>query len=248
MKTVSKLICTAGLVGMAAAASAQTFSWNENGVNALIPDGDLNGTVVSEDVSLPGVTISTNSFRVNLNIAGDPIGANGDLYVYLRSPDHTASGGNASVIAILFNRVGVPGNGGLGYQDSGMNVTLLDGVDPVRSRTDVHYYQNDPYYTLGGNNPVTGVYKTDGRDISPLSTGSAFDSATRTKTLEGFQGVDPNGTWQLFLSDVSSGGSSKLVSWGLDFTPIPEPQQYALVIGAGLMAFAFYRRRTLKSA
>jgi len=247
MKTVSKLICTAGLVGMAATASAQVFSWTESGANAYIPDGDLNGTVVSQDVS-GQASISTNSFRVNLNIGGDPIGANGDLYVYLRSPDHTATGGNASVIAILLNRVGVPSNGGLGYQDSGMNVTLLDGVDPAGSRSDVHFYQNDPFYTLSGGSGVTGVFKTDGRDIEPLSAGTAFSSATRTKTLEGFQGIDPNGTWSLFLADVSSGGSSRLVSWGLDFSPIPEPHQYAMVIGAGLLAFALYRRRTLKSA
>lgn len=248
MNTVSKLICTAGLVGMAATASAQDFSWNENGINAFIPDGDLNGTVVTEDVSLPGATINLDSFRVHLNIVGDPIGASGDLYVYLRSPDHTATGGNASVIAILLNRPGVPGNGGLGYQDSGLDLTFFDGTDPNATRSDVHYYQNDPFYTLGNGDGVTGVFKTDGRDITPLSAGSAFEAAARTKTLEGFQGVDPNGSWSLFLADVSSGGSSRLVSWGLDFTPIPEPHQYAMVIGAGLLAFALYRRRTLKSA
>lgn len=252
MKTVSKLICTAGLGMMAATASAQVYSWNEtSNPYSYIPDGDLNGTVITENVTVFGTTINTNAFRVNINIAGDPIGANGDLYGYLRSPDHTSTGGAGSVVAVLFNRVGVPSNSGLGYQDSGMNITFFDGSDPNGTHKDFHLYQDDPVYSLvqNGTTPVvTGVFKTDGRNINPLSSGTAFEAAGRTATLAGFQGIDPNGTWSLFLADVSSGGSSRLMSWGLDFSPIPEPHQYAMVIGAGLLAFALYRRRALKSA
>jgi len=241
MNTVSKLIYTVGLVGLAATASAQVFNAQLTG-DTSIPDGDLNGTVFSLEVSLPGVTVHTNAFRVNLNIVGDPIGGNGDLFVYLRSP--------GGVVAQLLNRPGVPLNAGAGYQDNGMNVTFIDGVDPNGTYRDIHFYQDDPVYGgVPAQSGLTGIFKTDGRDINPFSPGSAFeDSANRTATFEKFQGIDPNGQWLLFAADVSAGGSQKLQSWGIDFTPIPEPQQYAVAIGAGLLAFALYRRRLAKTA
>jgi len=242
MKTVSKLICTAGLVGMAATASAQVFSWTEN---ASIPDGDLNGVTFVQPVSIaPGTrTVDVNSFRVYLNITGDPVGGNGDLFIYLRAPDGT--------IAQLVNRPGYTGSNSTGYQDNGLNVTLFDGTDPSRPAgySDIHLYQTDPVYGgIPGNDGLTGIFKSDGRDVDPLSAGTAFDAAARTRSLSVFQGIDPAGDWSLFAADVSSGGNSKLNAWGLDFTPIPEPQSYAMAIGAGLMAFALYRRRMLKSA
>jgi hypothetical protein len=263
MKTVSKLICTAGLVGMAAAASAQVippvFRWDADlakpGASQnmflftpqypSIPDGDLNGVTELGTVNIaPGTrTIDINSFSVYIDIIGDPIGGNGDLDIWLRSQ-------TTGIVAQLVNRPGYTASNANGYQDNGMRVVFYDGVDSYATYTDIHYYQQDPVYGgIPGNNGLTGVFKTDGRDIDPLSsTGAAFDTALRTKTLAGFQGVDPSGEWALFAADVAAGGNSAIKEWGLDFTPIPEPQSYAMAIGAGLIAFALYRRRTLKSA
>lgn len=251
MKTVSKFICTAGLVGIAATASAQVFQGdlfrdtsNPNPGKA-IPDGDLNGVVLSDNVNIH-TPVDINRFTVYLDVAGDPVGANGDLNIFIKSP------GANGVIAQLVNRPGVTGTNPLGYQDNGIHVDFYDGADPSgASHTDFHYYQNDPVYgVISDTTGVTGVFKTDGRDLDPLPVtgGSAFDTAGRTKTLAGFQGIDPYGDWTLFAVDVSSGGSSIIKDWGIDFSPIPEPQSYAMVIGAGLMAFGIYRRRTLKSA
>lgn len=245
MKTVSTKVCIAALAGFAATASAQVFTFN---VNQPIPDGDLNGSAFVGEVSGLSGTVDTNSFKVSLNIAGDPIAGTGDLYSYLRSPDGQR--------AILLNRPGYPGNNGVGYQDNGMNLRLFEGVDANHKNTDglataftdVHFYQSDPIYGGIPNNEATGIFKSDGRDIDPLGSAEAFNAATRSKTLSVFQGVNPNGEWLLFVADVSAGGSAKLNSWGLDFTPIPEPQEYALAIGIGLMAFALYRRRVLKTA
>jgi subtilisin-like proprotein convertase family protein len=257
MKTVSKFICTAGLVGMAATASAQVFRWDADlarpgasqnvfpfTANASIPDGDMNGVVLLGPVNIaPGTrTVDINSFSVYIDIVGDPIGGNGDLDVYLKAPNGT--------VAQLINRPGFTAANGTGYQDNGMRVVFYDGVDPNANYTDIHYYQQDPVYGgIPGNSGLTGVFKTDGRDIDPLSsTGAAFDAASRTKTLAGFQGIDPAGQWELFAADVAAGGNSMIKEWGIDLTPIPEPESYAIAIGAGLIAFALYRRRTLKTA
>ena len=67
------------------------------------------------------------------------------------------------------------------------------------------------------------MWQPDGRTLDPLSPGSAFDAATRPNTLNLFNGMDPNGVWTLFISDVSSLGESTLISWGLDITTVPEP-------------------------
>jgi subtilisin-like proprotein convertase family protein len=257
MKTVSKLVCIAGLVGLAATASAQvyTYTFNVPTADQTIPDGDPNGTVHFGNVNaLPGgYTLDIDKFIVRLDIEGDPLAGNGDLYAYLRSPD-------GQKIAYLLNRPGVPLNNGVGYQDNGLNVRLYDGKDdpnhigvngqPV-AFSDVHYYQDDRlYYNKDVPNPdqITGIFKSDGRTLDPQSTPGLYSSATRDKTMSVFQGINPAGNWSLFIADITSGGSAKLVSWGLDFVPIPEPQEYALAIGAALMAFGIYRRRLLKSA
>jgi subtilisin-like proprotein convertase family protein len=245
MKTVSKLVCIAGLAGLAATASAQVFTYN---VNQSIPDGDLNGIALVGTVSGVSGTVETNAFKVSLNIQGDPIAGSGDLYSYLRSPSGEQ--------AILLNRPGYPGNNGVGYQDNGMNIRLFDGVDPNHKNnsglavefTDVHFYQDDPIYGGQPNNDATGIFESDGRDVNPLGSADDFNAASRSLNLNVFQGINPNGDWLLFVADVSSGGSAKLNSWGLDFTPIPEPQEYAMAIGMGLVAFALYRRRVLKAA
>ena len=43
-----------------------------------------------------------------------------------------------------------------------------------------------------------------------------------------------NGTWTLFLADLSAGAQSQLVSWELDITAVPEPVNVALGIFAGV--------------
>jgi len=230
-----------GLAGMAVTASAQVFTFEIDEANASIPDLTYEGVSFKGTVSGVEGTISTNSFRVNLDIAGDSFGNNGDLYVFLSAP--------TGEMAVLVNRPGL-GQSGSGYSDNGLNVTFFDGTDPNATHTDIHWYQNDPLYVgTDQSQQVTGVYKTDGRSIEATVTDlSVWNSATRNNTLATFEGINPNGDWSLFVADCAAGGSSALKSWGLDFTPIPEPHQYAMVVGAGLMAFAFYRNRMRKTA
>lgn len=239
-----------GLVGLATATSAQVFTTDGSAakvtftpVDGSIPDLDANGITFKGKVSNLTGTINTNAFRINLNIAGNDFGANGDLYITITSP--VQSDGTFEN-AILLNRPGLGQVAG-GYSDNGMNISIYDGAT-ASNLVDVHWYQTDPLYNPANAGQVTGVYRSDGRNIDPANTSLFTDSVARTKTLSSFQGINPNGDWSLFIADVGAGGVSKLVSWGLDFTPIPEPQHYAMVVGAGLMAFAFYRNRMRKTA
>lgn len=260
MKTVSKLLWIAGVAGFTATAPAQVlwFPFTVPADRIAIPDGDINGMVLTGTVSGfdDSYKISTNSFQVELNLTGDPIGGNGDIYAALQAP---TVGGKSGPMAILLNRPGVAPGSLLGYQDNGGLFTFYEGAnDPnhvdskgvQQSFTDAHFYQNDPVYGgQPGDNGVSGIFRSDGRDVDPtLGTAAQYGAATRTKTLAAFDGLNPNGQWTLFIADVSSGGSSKITSWGLDFTPIPEPSEYALAIGIGLVGFALYRRRTMKLA
>jgi hypothetical protein len=59
-----------------------------------------------------------------------------------------------------------------------------------------------------------------------------------------FGGANANGTWTLFLADLSGGDISTLVSWGMDISVVPEPITYALLIlGAAMTGLGLYRRQ-----
>lgn len=77
---------------------------------------------------------------------------------------------------------------------------------------------------------VTGTYQPDGGT-----------------TLAAFNGVNANGTWTLFLADLSGGDTSTLVSWGIDISVVPEPITWALLtFGAAMAGLYLYRRQSAK--
>jgi subtilisin-like proprotein convertase family protein len=133
-------------------------------------------------------------------------GYNGDLYGYLVSD---------SGFAVLLNRVGSGAAGGadpgttqytFGFDTKGFGTFTLD--DGVLGTANIH--------SADAVNPAGGTWKSDGL------------------TLNSFNGGNPNGTWTLFLADMSLGETSTLVSWGLDIEAVPEPVTWAL-IGFGLI-------------
>src|SRR5205814_1074044 len=76
--------------------------------------------------------------------------------------------------------------------------------------------------------------RPDGRNISPLASQASFGAATPTALLSSFNGINPNGTWTLFIADVSAGGGQPtLMSWGMDLVGVPEP---ASIVEGGLAA------------
>ena len=73
------------------------------------------------------------------------------------------------------------------------------------------------------------------RNISPLSSGSVLGSTRPTALLSSFNGVNLNGNWTLFVADVSGGDVSRVTSWGVDISAVPEPG--SLVEGAVAVLF-----------
>jgi subtilisin-like proprotein convertase family protein len=218
-----RLALFAAMLVLGAAAQATVYSVNN--LSATIPDGDLNG--YQNSISLSGLSGGITHVSVSLNISG---GFNGDLYAYLN---------HGSGASILLNRVGRTGTSSSGYPDAGFgpdssaNIFTLDD----QGNQDVHLYRTFAY-TLNGSGQLTGQWQPDGRAIDPLSPGSTFDGTSRSSKLNVFNGLDANGTWTLFIADVSPGGVSTLAGWGLQVTTVPEPSIAALLL-FGLLPFLF---------
>jgi subtilisin-like proprotein convertase family protein len=217
MKLKSALTILAGVVAFSARAALYTY--NFNGINTAIPDGDVAG--LTDTHSLSGMNGWISDISVSVNISG---GYNGDLYGYLVSD---------SGFAVLLNGVGRTGANPYGSPGSGMIVTFNDTTG-----TDIHYAPG----TFGTQ--LAGTWASDGRNVDPVSV---LDTDARTATLSSFIGGNPNGNWTLFLADTSPIGESSLNGWSLEISTVPEPTTWAL-IGFGLMfaGTGLVRRRQLR--
>jgi len=198
-------ITLAIIVASGTAKAALSYNWNSDFNNAgVISDGNAGGWSDTRTVTTSETAIG--SVNVTLNISG---GYNGDLYVYLS---------HGSGFSVLLNRVGRTADSSFGYGDAGFNITLSDlpGV-----ATDIHSY--------GGNGgaQLTGTYQSDGRNVDPLT---AVNTDPRNSRLSGFNNLDPNGSWTLFVADMSGGDQSTVMGWGLEIQAVPEPTNVALGI------------------
>jgi subtilisin-like proprotein convertase family protein len=211
-------------VGLLLTATAQaTILYSGPSFTGTIPDANPAG--INSTILVSGATLDTvRDVNVTLSLSG---GYNGDLYGYLVGPD----GG----MAILLNRIGRTGSAPFGYSGGGMNVTFNDSAT-----TGIH---------LAGNGYLTGNYQADGRNVNPLNV---LDTDARTHGLDQvFAEVNNraiNGTWTLFLADMSGGNTMNLLGWGLDITQVPEPTTWALAGLGGLFGLTLLvrsiRRRT----
>ena len=206
-----------------------TIPFTFSSLDVAIPDGDTVGVANTQPVSTGFTTIQ--SLRVNLKLEGTGSGAfNGDLYVSLS---------HESGLAVLLGRTGRRSDNLFGYGDNGFDVTF----DDLAVNGDIHNYR----LTLSGNHqtaisgPLTGLWAPDGRvPENPSNPEQILDTTPRTAFLESFAGLDPNGSWTLFLVDYETGGTSRLISWGVEIT-VPEPNGWVLT-GLALFAFAAWRR------
>jgi len=193
----------------AAQATLYTYGWNSGFTGGgVIPDGNTAGFTDTRTVpdlfdKYVGDTAEIVDVNVRLRIDG---GYNGDLYGYLV---------HSTGFAVLLNRSGRTGSDPFGYADAGFNITL-DGS----AATDIHSY--------GGNsgNQLTGTWQADARNVDPATV---TDASSRSAYLSSFNTLDADGSWTLFLADMSGGDVSTLVSWGLDIEVVPEPTTWALI-------------------
>jgi hypothetical protein len=204
MKKYLILILTAAAITASAQPQLLTTNWSGGFANAgVVPDNDLSGLTLSETPT--GWSGSVSNLSVTLNLSG---GWNGDIYAYLY---------HEGVMSVLLNQVGTPANSGLGYGDSGFNVTLSDSAD-----YSIHNYQADSPNIISG--VVQGTWQPDGVGLIV------------------FNGMDASGTWSLYLADENLGGVMTVNSWGLIATTVPEPTTLALA-GLGGLGLLLFRRR-----
>jgi subtilisin-like proprotein convertase family protein len=171
-------------------------------VGSGIPDGNLNGLASTKTVATYiGIITDLN---VTLKTTG---GYNGDLYAYLV---------HDTGFSVLLNRVGRRSGDSFGYGDAGMDVTL----DDQSANGDIHLYR----FTLNGSHAIplagelTNSWAPDGRSTDPSLV---LDSDSRTDLLSSFNGVNPNGSWTLFIADLQTVDIATLDSWGLDICGLP---------------------------
>jgi subtilisin-like proprotein convertase family protein len=210
MKTIiPRFILLIWLTGQAITAPAALYSsWTGT---QTIPDNDGSGLAYSFNVSDPATAIT--DIAVTMDISG---GYNGDLYVYLSHGDG---------FAVLVNRAGRTDTSDYGYSTAGFLVTLTGSAT-----ADIHNYQTlSPTYNENGQ--LTGTWAADGRDVNP---DWAFDTSTRTATLDGFDNLNPNGDWTIYFRDASPGGVSTLNGWSVEVNPVPEPVNVALGVFAAV--------------
>ena len=183
-----------------AASTSQIFDFS--GINLSIPDG--NGIGISDSRTINAGTNRITELQVTLCVTGAGSGGfNGDIYATLT---------HDSGFSVLLNRVGRRADDIFGYSDNGLNIRLSDDA----ANGDDHIYR----LTLAGSHdvalvapPLTGTWAPDGRQVDP----DAVDiTSNRTALLSRFKGINPSGTWTLFIADLMPGGEHKLVSWGLD--------------------------------
>ena len=137
---------------------------------------------------------------------------------------------------MLLNRPGSSADRPFGYGDSQtFDFTLHD-----LASHDIHDYR----VPITGSAVVplptalTGEWQPDGRNGDP---GVNPWASPRNAMLDVFEGTDPNGSWTLFLADLSAGGAYELKAWSLEITAVPETEWAAVVAGLGLMTWSVWR-------
>jgi subtilisin-like proprotein convertase family protein len=121
--------------------------------------------------------------------------------------------------SVLLDRVGYSGSG-FGYGDAGFIVTLNIAGNPIES-----YQSYSPSFNGGGQ---------------LLGDWAAHSG------LGSFLGLDPNGSWSLFIADYSGGGVTTVQNWGLEMNLVAVPEVESWIAAALAGAFgAFWLNRQI---
>jgi len=209
-----------GLLG-AEARAAVAFQFGETGVSYDIPDND-GGGVARSYTAISFSSAEPFTLTVSLTLEATGFGAyNGDYYAYLY---HETPGGGTSVMSVLLSRAGRDPDHLSGSAGSGFTVDFSDDA-----LADVHTYEATLGSPLAG--VLTGTWQPDGRGTDPLEV---LTADSRTLPLSPLAGLDPNGTWTLFVSDLEMGGTARLTDWQVTANtaePVPESATWFSAVG-----------------
>lgn len=219
MKTATRF-CLA-LIALPLSLPLQATLFEFNGINQLIPDNDPSGFVNRQTLQFP-TTDFVRDINVRLKIVGvDGDGFTGDLYVWLQ---------HGSGLSVLLNRPGQDIDRRAGYA----NDSIWTWLDDQESR-DIHTIDRTSKDSWVAAQP-------DGRQGDPDFVPPDHNRAVM---LSSFWGLDPNGEWNLFVSDLAGGGQMRLESWALEVTTadlLPEGGVSLLAAIAALVAWTKWNR------
>jgi MYXO-CTERM domain-containing protein len=101
------------------------------------------------------------------------------------------------------------------------------------------------YVSGSGYNLLLGANGTSSIQTATQTAGQVFGNGTTMYQTAGdmlsFNDHLANGTWTLFFQDLSPGASSTLTGWSLSIAAVPEPAQWGMIAGAGLLGMCGFR-------
>ncbi len=94
--------------------------------------------------------------------------------------------------------------------------------------------------TVSSFNIPSGTYRADHQVNELPTTAAGANSVLSSHSV--FNGLDPNGSWSLSITDSASGDAGSLVAWRAlgEYNAVPEP---ATMAALGLGVAALLRRR-----
>lgn len=217
----------AALAAPALHAATQTFTFTSPPLPLEIPDDA--GVTTTDSRTITSDIKQIDDISVSLTLVGsDGAGGfgkmwNGDLFLQLNY---------GSAYSILINRAGQTGPGDGGDSGDGIDVSLKDS-----NATDIHVSNVD-------SGLLSGSWQPDGRDVDPTAV---VTGDPRTKLLDQFLTLDPNGQWDLILSDQGAGQFMRVQQWSLTITgQIPEVSTWAAggFLALTLAGLVWRRRKT----
>lgn len=218
---------TLGMMLALAASASATIVDSFYTTGGAIPDANPAGVTFTRTTTTTDLN-NINGVNVRLNFSG---GFNGDLYGYLV---FQATDNSITTTTMLLNRVGRTGASDAGFSTSGMNV-VLSSAGPMGNIHDVA----NPTASIFGT--AASYYQADTRTTAPNGNFTGSTPAGSSLSVFDTYTHDANGTWTLFLADLSGGDQSTLLNWGLEVSVVPEPTTWALLGFGALVAGSVVR-------
>lgn len=98
---------------------------------------------------------------------------------------------------------------------------------------------NDGTYGNTSTNIPAGTYSPSTFGFNPIA-----NLLTSGSSLSAFNGLDPNGTWKLWIWDDNVGNTGSLQGVSLNIAAVPEPASWALMMGGfGVVGLQMRRRK-----